>query len=341
MPVCFRYSGFHVLKRKIEKILKFKLQRLSGQKIAVLLCILVFAVCAGFLVFRTLILPWRSDAEMAEARSLYQSSAGSSALRTDSQNDPSSESGIKESAPSSFAELKTINPDVVGWISLPDTVIDYPVLLAPADSPDYYLTHDWQDHVTKYGSIFMLQSGLAAAGRKNTILYGHSMKDGRMFAALLKYESLSFYRSHPVVLFQEGDQKVYWKIFAVIKVNTEPSQGQPFDYQKPSYSSEHEFLDYLYQVRISSIFNLPVDLSPSDRMITLSTCSYEFSGFRTVVFARQVRSSESADVDTDKAVKNQKVLYPDCWYQRFGGKKPAPPAFQDAVKDNGLLWLTK
>lgn len=273
---------------------------------------------------------------MAEARSLYQSSAVSSAPRTDVQS-----AGKKEPAPTSFDGLKAINPDVAGWIALPDTVIDYPVLLAPADSPDYYLTHDWQHNETKYGSIFMLESGLAAAGRKNTILYGHSMKDGRMFAALLKYESLSFYRSHPVVLFQEGNQKVYWKIFAVIKVNTEPSQGQPFDYQKPSFSSDDEFLNYLYQVRIRSIFNLPVDSGPSDRILTLSTCSYEFSGFRTVVFARQVRSSESADVDTGKAAKNKTVLYPDCWYQRFGGKKPALPTFQDAVKNSGLPWLAK
>ena len=339
MPVRFRNLDFHVLKIKVEKILNSVSQGLSIQRAVVLLCILVFAVCAGFLVFRVWILPWRLDAEMAEARSLYQSSAGSSAPRTDAQR--ASEAGKKESAPSSFSELKTINPDVVGWITLPDTAIDYPVLLAPADSPDYYLTHDWQLNETKYGSIFMLQSGPVAAGRKNAILYGHSMKDGRMFAALLKYESLSFYRSHPVVLFQEGDREAAWKIFAVIKVNTEPSQGQPFDYQKPSFSSDDEFLDYLYQVRIRSIFDLPVDLSPSDRILTLSTCSYEFSGFRTVVFARQVRGSESADVDTDKAAKNKKVLYPDCWYQRFGGKKPALPTFQEARKSNGLPWLTK
>ena len=274
---------------------------------------------------------------MTEARLLHRLSSSSTAVWPEASAPPDATEEIS----SSLAELQAVNRDVTGWVAIPGTAVDDPVLFAPEKLPDYYLTHDWRKNETKYGSIFMLRRGLPATGRKNTILYGHSMKDGRMFADLLKYESLAFYRSHPVVRFQEDGQMESWKIFAVIKVNTDPSQGQPFDYQKESFPSESAFLDYAYQVRIRSVFNLPVGLKASDDILTLSTCSYEFSGFRTVVFARRVRVSESAEVKIGEAEKNRDVLYPDCWYRRYGGEKPSPPSFQEAVESGAVPWLAK
>lgn len=312
---------------------KFRIRKIFSrepdlQRLVFLLCVLVFTVCEVAAVNFLAILPARSDAEMAAARSLYRESSG-----TPSQ---SSVSEPQEEDP--FQRLKKINGDVEGWITLPGTVIDYPVLLAPSGNPDYYLTHDWQRNETKYGSIFQQTSG-SGANEKNTILFGHSMKDGRMFEALLNYESLSFYRAHPVVKFQKDGDEADWKIFAVIKTNTDPSQGKSFDYLKTSFSSDADFLEYLYDVRIRSIFSLPVDLQPSDEILTLSTCSYEFEGFRTVVFARRVRLGENPDVGTAKAEKNPKVLYPDCWYKRSGGKKPVLPSFTEVMKNGGPDWL--
>lgn len=311
-----------------------KMQKLTFYHAALLLCACVFAVCAGILFYHLVILPKRSDDGMAAARSLYRSpTGGTSAQNSDT---PASSASSTQNV-LSFSQLKAINPDVDGWVTIPGTGIDYPVLRAPVSSPDYYLTHDWMRGVTKYGSICLYpQSSKTAAKRKNTILYGHSMKDGRMFSPLLQYDNPAFYRAHPIIMYQDSTSKTYWKIFAVIKINTDPSQGIPFDYQKTSFTSTENFLKYLYEVRIRSILNTPVNLKSSDEILTLSTCSYEFDGFRTAVFARRVRAGENTDVDTAKAAKNSQALYPDCWYKKFGGGKPSLPNFQEAVKSGGL-----
>ncbi|QAT48636.1 class B sortase [Caproiciproducens sp. NJN-50] len=279
------------------------------------LSLCAFAVCCGILFHRLYTLPKQSDEGLAKARSLYRG-ASSSVPQSSSS---ASFSSAPEEKKLSFSELQAANRDVKGWITIPGTAIDDPVLCPPKDRPDYYLTHDWEGNETKYGSIF-LYSG--STSQKNIILYGHSMKDGRMFAPLLDYQEPRFYDLHPVIQFRLGNDTAAWKIFAVIKVNTDPSQGEPFDYQKTKFASPKDFSDFLGRVRIRSVLNIPVDLKTSDTLLTLSTCSYEFDGFRTVIFARRLRRGENASVDTPKVSENAGALYPDCWYAKFGGKRP-------------------
>jgi sortase B len=71
-----------------------------------------------------------------------------------------------------------------------------------------------------------------------------------------------------------------------------------------------------------SVLSVPVDVKTTDTLLTLSTCSYEFDGFRTVIFARRLRPGEDAAVAASGVFKNAGALYPDCWYAKFGGKKP-------------------
>lgn len=280
-----------------------------------LLSFCVWIVCCGTLFRRLYILPKQSDERLAEARSLYRDSSS----LPQSISSAASCRSAPEQKKQSFSELQAVNRDVKGWITIPGTAIDNPVLCPPKDQPDYYLTHDWEGNQTKYGSIF-LYSGSSA--QKNIILYGHSMKDGRMFAPLLNYSEPGFYDLHPVISFQLGSDKAFWKIFAVVKTNTDPSQGEPFNYQKTRFASSKSFLDFLGQVRMRSVLSVPVDLKTSDTLLTLSTCSYEFEGFRTVIFARRLRPGEDAAVDTSGVFRNAGALYPDCWYAKFGGKKP-------------------
>ncbi len=297
--------------------------------------VLAFLCCLGILFNLLAVQPVRANSGIAAARALYHGSAGDPTLNPSAQgisSNPTEQHAV-EKLP--YSKLHSVNPDVEGWVTIPDSNVDYPVLRTPAGSPDFYLTHDWMRNQSKYGSVFMLPSDLKAPKSsvvKNTIIYGHSMKDGTMFADLLKYDSLEYYRSHTMVQLQQGAEKSDWKIFAVIKANTDPAQGQPFDYQKRSFASTADFLKYIYEIQIRSVFNLPVDLKSTDSILTLSTCSYEFDGFRTVVFARKVRKNEKPGVETSKAEKNSRALYPDCWYKKYGGQKPSLPDFQSAAK---------
>lgn len=305
------------------------------------LCVML--VCAAALVFLTVVQPARADAGIDAARAAYRGEEVPASASAASSAAPgagaASEAGA---APASgdLGALRKINGDVRGWISIPGTVIDYPVLLPPASSPDYYLHRDWRGEQSRYGSVFF-DAGSGGADARNRVLYGHSMKDGRMFAALLHYAELGFYRAHPVVYLNGDGGRAAWKIFAVIKVNTDPSQGAPFNYRKTSFTSDDAFLEYLYGVRVRSVLDLPVDLSPSDPILTLSTCSYEFDGFRTAVLARRTRPGESESVETALASANARALYPDCWYLKYGGSKPALPDFKRALADGAVPWLKR
>lgn len=309
----FRRTG-NAVRRGAARLWKAALRR-DAWHAAFFLSFCVLIVCCGTLFCRLYVLPKQSDEGLDKARSLYRDS---SSLPQSTSSSVSSVSA-PEQKELSFSELQAVNRDVKGWITIPGTVIDDPVLCPPKNQPDYYLTHDWEGNQTKYGSIF-LYSGSSA--QKNIILYGHSMKDGRMFAPLLYYPEPGFYSLHPVISFQLGSDKAFWKIFAVVKTNTDPSQGEPFDYQKTKFASSKSFSDFLGQVRMRSVLNVPVDVKTTDTLLTLSTCSYEFDGFRTVIFARRLRPGEDAAVDTSGVFKNAGALYPDCWYAKFGGKKP-------------------
>ena len=107
-------------------------------------------------------------------------------------------------------------------------------------------------------------------------------------------------------------------MFSVFKINTLPEQGEIFDYAQPDFEDDEAFTAFIEEMRSRSILNLPVDVNADDQLLTLSTCSYEFEEFRTVVVARRVREGEDATVDLDKATYNPSPVYPDCWVQKYG-----------------------
>ena len=246
---------------------------------------------------------------------------------------------------SDFSELLKVNPDTVGWINIPNTIIDF-VVVKPQDGVDseYYLHRDFYGNYSKYGTVFMdYRSPLDA---KNLIIHGHHMQDGRMFADLAHYVErwgdnygINFYKKTPVFTFNTIYEKSKWKIISFFKTNTLEEQGKFFNYLRGNdFVSDYDFLDFVYQLRVRSLVNCPVDLNEDDTILTLSTCSYDFKDFRTVIVARKVRDGESAEVDVSKAVENPNPLYPDVWYRTYGGTPPTVTSFQEAYNNNEISW---
>ena len=194
-----------------------------------------------------------------------------------------------------FAQLKAGNPDTIGWIQIPNTVVDYPVMQSSKDNPELYLRHGYDKKYTQYGCIFLDANCTPAQEMKNLTLYWHNMIDFDLEGV-------------------EGK----WKVFSVFKINTLPEQGEIFDYAQPDFEDDEAFTAFIEEMRSRSILNLPVDVNADDQLLTLSTCSYEFEEFRTVVVARRVREGEDATVDLDKAAYNPSPVYPDCWVQKYG-----------------------
>ena len=321
-------------------------------KIVTLLMLVVFLGSAGYLVNEMLILPAQTDQVVNEIQDIFYDVPVVSDSESSQSSEESEESKEEEATPAparpeltdeqarqQIKELQKINSDIVGWLRVPNTVIDYPVLQSSESDPEHYLYRNYKDEYTKYGSIFM-QAGTALDGSdQNLILYGHSMRDGRMFAQLLQFGSLDVYRNSPVITFNTAEGGGKWKIISVFKTNTDESQGEPFYYTYNHFNSDSSYLNFVYQVRQRSIINTGVDFNENDTILTLSTCSYEFDGFRTVIVARQVRDGEDPTVDTSRATYNNKVVYPQCWYDRYGGSVPKwPDTFEEALEQGVIDW---
>ena len=231
-------------------------------------------------------------------------------------------------------ELRKINKDIIGWIRIDNTPVDYPVL-----ESESYLYKNYKGEYSRYGSIFTDNSSKLEENPQNIILHGHHMNNGSMFASICNFSDLTFYKSNPIFEFDTIYEKAKWKIISVFKTNTDPEQGEVFNYLVANFGTKKDsFLEYIYQVRLRSIIDIPVDVNEEDKIVTLSTCSYELKDFRTVVVARKVRENENQEVNTSQAKYNSKTLYPDAYYKKFGGSKPEVTNFKSALKEGKIDW---
>ena len=220
-----------------------------------------------------------------------------------------------------YARLYALNQDTVGYITIPNTNIDFPIVKGKDNA--YYLKHDFYKKPTNFGNPFMDYRNHIRTLDRNTILYGHNMRDGTVFAQLLNYKTLDGYKKAPVVQFNTIFKDYKWKVIAAFHTNADEEQdnGYVFNYIEPDMSTT-SFVGYIQQIRQRSLFTTDVDIKASDKILTLSTCAYEFKNDRFVVVARLVRDGENANVDVSKAQMNSNPRYPQAWYDKHGKKNP-------------------
>ena len=260
------------------------------------LCIIVFIISAYALIELLIVSPLRTKKNAQDVQSVYYDETPANTKENKIEN------------------LRKINSEICGWIKIEDTNIDYPVLYRPGDT-DFYLTHDYKKESSRYGSITVDSRCKDGVKSRNVILHGHHMKDGQMFADLLKFENVEFCKKHPVIQFDTLENEGKWKVFAIFKTNTLSEHGGIFDYYITNFISKSEFNQYIKEVKRRSLIDFPADVKYTDQLLTLSTCSYERKDFRTVVMARRLRRNESEDANVDKIKKAEAPLMPDCYYK--------------------------
>ena len=294
-------------------------------KIILLISIIIFIVSGCILINIYIIKPYLNNKKVNDIKSSYYDSS------TGDQKD--SEGRLEK-----FSSLTSINSDIKGWVTVPNTPIDYPVLQPPSNDPQFYLYRDYNKKYTGYGSIFIDAICSLNPNSKNIILHGHHMRNGQMFAKLLNYDDITFYNNNPIITFDTIYEEGKWKVISVIKVNTLASQGEPYNYLISDFANDSQFLNYVHQIKSRSVIDTPVDINEDDYLITLSTCSYEFKDFRTAVVARKVRQGESEYVDTSLAKVASNPLMPDIWYKKYGGKKPNIGTFEKDLANGKINW---
>ncbi|MBQ7134286.1 MAG: class B sortase [Ruminococcus sp.] len=240
--------------------------------------------------------------------------------------------------------LKKINKEIVGWITIDGTRIDYPVLEHKGDTENsqYYLYRNYKKESSSYGVPFIDYRSTESVNSRNVVIHGHNMIDGSMFHDMVNYGSLSgnldYYKKHPIVTFNTPLGDAQYKIISYFKTNTLFDHGQFFNYMQGSFLSDAEFMNFVYNCRVRSLFNCPVMVNEDDQLITLSTCSYEISNFRTVIVARKLREGETAKVNTEIATLNSAPVFPEVYYRSRGGTRPEVLTFKKAYSKGLINW---
>ncbi|CAM4201657.1 sortase [Bacillus manliponensis] len=165
-----------------------------------------------------------------------------------------------------FQSLQKINPEIVGWITMDNTQIHYPIV--QAEDNDYYLYRNYKGEDMRAGSIFMDYRNDVAANNKNTILYGHRMKDGSMFGELKNMLNEEFFNTHRTLYYDTLYEGYDVEIFSVYKTTTD------FYYIETDFASDEEYVQFLQTLQEKSLYKTDDSLSETDQIITLSTCDY-------------------------------------------------------------------
>ena len=213
-----------------------------------------------------------------------------------------------------YAKLYATNNDFVGYLEAKGVNLSLPVVQTNND--DTYLEKNFYGQSTKYGCPFVTYLNNIEPLDLNTIIFGHHMNDKTIFGALDHYKSIDGFKSAPVITFNTLYKNYKWKVIATFITNAEEKDdnGYVFQYYFTSLSTQERFSAYLNELAQRSLYDTGVDVLPTDKLLTLSTCSHEFEDARFVVVARLVRPGESAEVDTSKAAVNSNPRYPQAYY---------------------------
>lgn len=310
----------------------------KARKIILDIAIIVFVITAIILIKVAVVDPFLNNKKYDEIKDYVKSNIEiATEITTDAEGN---EVINKITTEVDWDKLKGINDEVIAWVSIDDTNIDYPVLQHKEDTIDYqyYLYKDIYKNYSGYGSVFADFRSNKGIHSKNIILHGHHMKDGSMFENLMGYgkytADMDFYKEHPTIDFDTPEGISTYKIISVFKTSTLDAHGEFFDYLTGSFESDAEFMNYVYLVRERSLIDTGVTCNEDDQLLTLSTCSYEYSEFRTVVVARKTRTGESSKVDVSKAKANPNPLWPDVYYGYDASAKPKVTTFKTEYKKN-------
>ncbi len=186
-----------------------------------------------------------------------------------------------------FATVYVKNKSVVGWISIEDTQIDYPVM--QSTNEEYYLDHNFEQEKDNNGSIFLDSSCSIWPRSDNLIIYGHNMKSGKMFGSLDNYKQKDYYEKHKIIrfdsLYESGNYQVMYVFNDVIREESEVAFKY---YQFIDANSAEEYQSNMNEMAKMSMYDTGVSSGYGDELITLSTCDYSGDQQRFVVVAKKI-----------------------------------------------------
>lgn len=190
-----------------------------------------------------------------------------------------------------FDHLKRINSDIVGWIYIPGTEINYPIVQGRDN--DYYLHYTFERKKNHTGALFLDCKCDAGFRSSNSIIYGHNMKNGRMFGRLKQlydraYNDNADYKEHPLIWIITPDENRGYEIMAVREIDVDSRDGE--EAYLIEISDQKEYVNFLEKQKEKSQYMTGLEVNANRHLLTLSTCTSDSVGGRLIVQALEIRT---------------------------------------------------
>ena len=282
----------------------------SPRRFAGILCIVVAVLCFAYFIGSEAI-SYQKTREMQELQQSRDTSRAAQYIadrinqRLDTQREEAQEVSDEEFAAKGegqeeivqvpltmlpeYAGLYAQNPEMVGWITIPDTAIDYPVMQSQSEDAYFYLHHNFNKEEDNNGCIFIDQRNNLDSEDNNLILYGHNMRSGLMFGSLKNYLEEQYLVEHSQILLNTLYEKRIYDIIAVCLAKVEYQDEEGFRYYDfLDAGSQLAFDEFKENVIAMNVYGDEVDMQYGDELITLSTCNSYIEDGRMFLVAKRV-----------------------------------------------------
>jgi len=196
-----------------------------------------------------------------------------------------------------FGKLYQTNSDIFGWISIPNTSINLPVVSSAKKSSSYYRNHLFEGSVNRYGTLYTPSESAKGMYHRNIVIYGKNTGDNVMFSELDKFLRIEQYKEVPSFTFDTLYFENKWKIFSVFKIDSKNEKS----YLKTDFFDDTEFSKYVGLLEKISVIDTNIDVTYSDEIITLVSQNGKTD---VILVARRVRDGESPLVDVTGTSEN-------------------------------------
>lgn len=187
-----------------------------------------------------------------------------------------------------YSAVYELNHDMVGWLTVPGTRINYPIMQTP-EEPNYYLHRSFEKEQTSAGCPYLQENCDINEPSDNLIIYGHNMKSGTMFGELDLFERQSFWEAHQTLTLDTLTERRTYEVLSVFKTTASVGDDNAFYYHHfVNAANESDFDEFVAQCKKLSLYDTGVSASYGDKLITLSTCEYSRTNGRLVLVARQI-----------------------------------------------------
>lgn len=187
---------------------------------------------------------------------------------------------------SEYAQLYSRNPDFAGWIYLPNTKLNYPIVYHP-EEVDYYLHRNFDEEYSDHGCVYAREQCDLQTPSDNVTLYGHNMKDGTMFAPLNGYQDREFWEDNQYIFLDTLTERHIYQVFCVF--TTTASVGKGFEYHTfVNAADQAEFDEFVTECMLRRLYDTGITAEYGDKLISLSTCEYSQTNGRLVIVAKRI-----------------------------------------------------